>query len=156
MLFRFFSNPSPAQTSLFILLFPFFSLPRILLLSSSFPRSPPSQHARGGFIRHKAIYDHQPMATFNPFTSCTQMRAWEIRWDKQKQRDWRRGSLWVIFTLSVDWVQAPLLCVNSGDGGNTNDSPCFRDTVISGNLQKSEVFNLTECLFYRNNCLTQL
>lgn len=73
------SQPTSPQTSLFILLFPFFSPPRTLLLSSSFPRPPPSQHARVGFRRRKAIYDHQPMARVNPFASCTQMRASEIK-----------------------------------------------------------------------------
>lgn len=130
------SQPTSPQTFLFILLFPFFSPPRTQLLSSSFPRPPPSQHARGGFRRRKAIYDHQPMARFNPFASCTQMRASEIKRDKQKQGDWEKGSLGVIFTLSLDWVRALLLCVNSATAGIQTTRLVFA-TLLSQAICKS-------------------
>lgn len=134
LLFKSLPSPLHLRLPFFILLFPFFSPPRTLLLSSSFPRPPPSQHARVGFRRRKAVYDHQPMARFNP--SCTQMRASEIKRDKQKQRDWKKGSLGVIFTLSLDWVRGPLLCVNSATAGIQTTRLVFA-TLLSQAICKS-------------------
>lgn len=66
-------------------------LPVSFLLSSPHPAFiiflPPASSfpaCERGIRRRKAIYDHQPMARFNPFASSTQIRASEIKRDKQK------------------------------------------------------------------------
>lgn len=115
-------------------------------LSSFLPPSffpPPSQHAR----RRKAIYDQRPMARrVYPFTSCNQTRASEIKRDKKKERE--RGDC---YFYSFCW---------------RSESPSFvheRLALFSWHcylrqFAKSEVFNLTECLFRRDNhsCLISL